>query len=174
MGRSLRWERVVEASVHQGVHPERVDPVERTRRSVPTLSAHDQQSDNDVYSYGYAFLKKKPSASPQSENLVHQQETDESFRFFRRLNEEIYSLSSHYFSSRQLAEWRELFQPFLPALKKVGIEQTKDGLFQFNETKARGSGELKQLVEACKEALGQLNATNQSCTVKGMLLDVYA
>ncbi|MFS0787306.1 hypothetical protein ABC345_13105 [Shouchella sp. 1P09AA] len=95
MERNARYDRMVASAIHSRSNPQSVDSVERIRHAVPTLATGRYISENEIYSYGFAYHKQDEKiASKQSHPPAEQP---------------LHFLKTHYF-------FRQLYQSIAPSI----------------------------------------------------------
>lgn len=69
MVRSLRYDRIVESSIHARVQPTHIGPVNRVSRPVSLRATREHVSENDLIAYGYALHKENHSSTSHKLDL---------------------------------------------------------------------------------------------------------
>ncbi|GAF13586.1 hypothetical protein JCM19046_4073 [Bacillus sp. JCM 19046] len=82
MVRSLRYDRIVESSIHARVQPTHIGTVDRVSRPVRTQATRAHVSENDLIAYGYALTKENRILKSQPKNEAN----DHPLTAFKRLS----------------------------------------------------------------------------------------
>lgn len=105
--RNARYDRMVASAIHSRSNPQSVDSIERVRHTVPTLPTGRYVSENEIYSYGFAYDK-------QDENIASKQSHPPA-------EQPLHFLKTHYF-------FRQLYQSIAPSIGALSSQNasTKD------------------------------------------------
>lgn len=106
--RNARYDRMVTSAIHSRSNPQSVDSIERVRHAIPTLATGRDVSENEIYSYGFAYHKQDEQIAPNqshppAEQPLHFLKTHYIFRqLYQAIEPSIYALTGQNASTKDI------------------------------------------------------------------------